>query len=276
MNAPTSEKQVTEQKSSSHYACTHAYQFHQLLQEWDQLQELIVILVNKPALNGDAIGQLQRKRHNTSQSQILLNNNKNKQTTKHTNLVRKGLRWVVNYYSFGQISPKYVKVFDVVSLDTYAVLTKQSVPNYMNEISEYYITIQQNLNHKRQKWSRFYITKMPKKGKEKKRKKNSPQQHIIKKGFQKYKSKDTWVKATDLTSCFLGSRMFNSLSAYTFFEAVKRIICKRHESAFVSQYILKEHKKAISFVKIIPVCSLDNTVKQNTAMTKYTLYINSV
>lgn len=65
-----------------------------------------------------------------SESQILPNSNKNKRASKQTNLVCKGLRRVVNYYSFGQISPKYVKVFDVVSLDTYTVLTKQSVPNH--------------------------------------------------------------------------------------------------------------------------------------------------
>lgn len=35
---------------------------------------------------------------------------------------------------------------------------------------------------------------------------------------------------TYLTSCFLGSRMLSSLSAYTFLEAVKRMICKNNNN----------------------------------------------
>lgn len=70
------------------------------------------------------------KRETQSECQIFLKANKNKQTSKSTNLVCKGLRRVVDYYSFGQISPKYVKVFDVVSLDAHAVLAKQPVPNH--------------------------------------------------------------------------------------------------------------------------------------------------
>lgn len=34
---------------------------------------------------------------------------------------------------------------------------------------------------------------------------------------------------TYLTSCFLGSRMLSSLSAYTFLEAVKRMICQNQK-----------------------------------------------
>lgn len=34
---------------------------------------------------------------------------------------------------------------------------------------------------------------------------------------------------TYLTSCFLGSKMLSSLSAYTFLEAVKRMICKNNK-----------------------------------------------
>lgn len=44
------------------------------------------------------------------------------------------------------------------------------------------------------------------------------------------RSKAITFYLTDLTNCFLGSRMLSSLSAYTFLEAVNRMICERQET----------------------------------------------
>lgn len=43
-------------------------------------------------------------------------------------LVGKGLGWVVDYYRLGEIPSQDVEVFDVVPLNTHAVLAKQPVP----------------------------------------------------------------------------------------------------------------------------------------------------
>jgi len=51
-----------------------------------------------------------------------------------TNLVGKSLRRVVYDHRLGEIPPKDVQIFDVVALDAYAVLTKQSMPEIPGEI----------------------------------------------------------------------------------------------------------------------------------------------
>lgn len=152
-----------------------------------------------------------------------LHTNNSPQTTSQggfTNLVGKSLRWVVYDHRLGEISPEDIKVFDVVALYAYAVFAKQSVPEIPEER---HFELKAHLKHLTTWESRHTFVPITPTHYEWKRKHAASVECNL--NVIHFLCFFIW-EGTDLTSCFLGSRMFSSLSAYTFLEAVKRIICE--------------------------------------------------
>lgn len=102
------------------------YQLHELLEERNELQELVVISVHKPALDRNSIGKLRETQNpdRVSISHRIIVPPVVFTVTKEVYLIGKGLGRVVDYYRLGKIPSENVEVFNVISLNTHTVLTK--------------------------------------------------------------------------------------------------------------------------------------------------------
>lgn len=158
-----------------------------------------------------------------------------------SHLICKGLRWIVDNDGLWQISAQDVEVLDVVSLDTDTMLTKQPVSTVTvgNERKE---GEEEKKKKKSNQWQgqsnqlfRKTTTLTPQR-----KHMSTPVLHtafgappLFMQAYQLLSLSCNYNRLIQnipyLTSCFLGSKMLSSLSAYTFLEAVKRMIWEREK-----------------------------------------------
>lgn len=138
-------------------------------------------------------------------------------------LVGKGLWWIINDDGLWQISAQNVEVLDVVPLDAHAMLAKQPVSTVTQDREGLGEAINQwqgqrgiNNSEEPRRWQS-----------------DADVCHygcsLRSCSASLFSALAAGQRRSHLTSCFLGSKMLSSLSAYTFLDAVKRMICSKRK-----------------------------------------------
>lgn len=145
-------------------------------------------------------------------------------------LVCKGLWWIIDDDGLWQISAQNVEVLDVVSLDTHTMLSKQPVSMVTQEREERSISDKVraiNNSEEPQHWQPYSNVCHDSCCSQRSELRHCSFRLTFTSEIVLLSENQT---ASYLTSCFLGSKMLSSLSAYTFLDAVKRMICKENKS----------------------------------------------
>jgi len=132
---PRRERSSNIQNTRDRSGDTH--QFHQLLQERNKLQKLVVISIHKPALNRNPVGKLQETRETQHPWSSITGTSSNRcllyRPVEKVYLIGKGLGWVVDDYRLGKIPSENIQVFNIIPLNTHTVLTKQPMSKETRE-----------------------------------------------------------------------------------------------------------------------------------------------